>query len=131
DHNEANDLGNAELSATDPLAGFKTLAQQVRAAGVTRIMGEVVIDARLWQPFDFREQFQVSPIFVNDDVIDVIIRPGQLQGQPARVDWRPKSAAFEVKPALEMGTSDSQLDIALIPELSTCIGAAACTGEIS
>ena len=62
-------LGNAMLTAPNPLAGYINLAQQVAAAGITRITGDVVIDDRLWVPFHFRQQFDVRPIFVNDDCV--------------------------------------------------------------
>lgn len=70
DHNEANSLGNAILATPDPLAGFNSLATQVAAAGIKKINGDVVIDDRLFEPFDFRGEFNVRPIFVNDDVVD-------------------------------------------------------------
>ena len=47
DHNEANSLGNAVLSKPDPLAGYRDLARQVAASGVTRVQGEVVIDDQI------------------------------------------------------------------------------------
>jgi D-alanyl-D-alanine carboxypeptidase len=75
DHNEADSLGNAVLSEPDPVAGYRALANQVAQQGITRITGAVTIDDRLFQPFDFREQFDVRPIFVNGDVVDASIQP--------------------------------------------------------
>lgn len=129
DHNEANSLGNAQLTASDPLAGYKALAKQVAAAGVREVTGEVVIDDRLFEPFDFRDELKVRPIFVNDDVVDVIINTNDF-GKQAKVDWRPKSAAFGVESALAM-TSGRDLDIELEPELPPCIGSAGCMGKVS
>jgi D-alanyl-D-alanine carboxypeptidase len=63
DHNEADSLGNAVLTAPDPLAGYKAIAAQVAATGITRIAGEVIIDDRLFQPYAFRGEFDVRPIF--------------------------------------------------------------------
>ncbi len=34
DHNEANSLGNAELTKPDPLAGYAALAHQIAASGI-------------------------------------------------------------------------------------------------
>lgn len=123
DHNEANALGNAQLTAPDPLAGFDALAAQVAAAGVRRVSGEVVIDDRLFEPFDFRGEFDLRPIFVNDNVVDVIVDP---RG-PSLVDWRPKSAAFTVQSSLAQSAAGSEFDI----ELPGCIGAPACRGIVS
>ena len=49
DHNEANSLGNAELTRLDPLAGYTELAQQIATRGIHRIAGEVIIDDRLFK----------------------------------------------------------------------------------
>ena len=130
DHNEANALGNAVLTAPNPLAGYLNLAQQVAAAGITRIRGDVVIDDRLWVPFNFREQFNVRPIFVNDDSVDLIINPAFL-GDPASVDWRPVSAALNVESTLLMTAPGTQAIFELDPELPQCIGTPGCTAAIT
>jgi D-alanyl-D-alanine carboxypeptidase len=92
DHNEADSLGNAVLTQPNPLAGYIALAKQVAASGVTKIAGNVVIDDRLFQPFNYRGEFDLKPIFVNDDVVDLTINP-TAAGSPASVVWRPMSAA--------------------------------------
>ena len=51
DHNEANNLGNAVLTKPNALAGYASLAREVKAAGITRIAGNVIIDDRLFEPF--------------------------------------------------------------------------------
>lgn len=72
DHNDANSVSRATIADNDPLAGLKDLARQVRAAGIRRIAGDVVIDDRLFQTMDFGEvDGPVSPIVVNNNLIDV------------------------------------------------------------
>jgi D-alanyl-D-alanine carboxypeptidase/D-alanyl-D-alanine-endopeptidase (penicillin-binding protein 4) len=107
DHNEANALGNATLTAPDPLAGFDRLAAQVAALGIRQVTGEVIIDDRLFEHFDFRGEFDIGPMFVNDDAVDVVIDPR------AAVDWRPKSQAWTVQSSLVQGASGSAFDIEL------------------
>ena len=58
DHNEADSLGNAELTAPDPTAGYAQLAQQIAAAGIKKVAGDVIVDDRLFQPWDFRGEFE-------------------------------------------------------------------------
>jgi D-alanyl-D-alanine carboxypeptidase/D-alanyl-D-alanine-endopeptidase (penicillin-binding protein 4) len=130
DHNEANALGNAELTKPDPLAGYDALASRVAAAGIKRITGEVIIDDRLFEPFNFRGQFNVRPIFVNDDVVDVIINPTAV-GKSASVDWRPKSAAFDVQSTLMTGPAGASFDLSVEPERPSCIGLKPCVGEVT
>lgn len=131
DHNEADSLGNAVLSAPDPLAGYKALARQVAAAGITRVTGDVVVDARLFQPFPFRDQFNLLPIFVNDDLVDLSINPGA-PGQPAQVATRPVSAALAVNDTgLVTGAAGSSYAFNLDPEYSTCIGQPGCATTVT
>ena len=129
DHNEASSIGNAELATTDPLAGFESLARQIAAGGIKEVRGEVIIDDRLFVPFNFREEFDVRPIFVNDDLVDVIIRPGA-RGKAASVDWRPKSGAFAVDSSLTMAPAGTELDVELSPEFPQCFGKDGCHGEV-
>lgn len=130
DHNESNDLRDAELTAPDPLAGYKALAAQIAASGIRHVRGDVVVDERLWDKFDFRAQFQVSPIFVNDNIVDVAITPGSVGG-PANVVARPSSAAFEVQSTLMTGVAGSDTDVELQPVLPDCIGRQPCVGTVT
>lgn len=124
DHNEANSLGNAILTTPDPLAGYKALARQVAASGITEIKGDVVIDDRLFKPYEFREEFDMRPIFVNDDLVDLIINP-EPQGDLASLVYRPVSEALAVKNEAEMTGSNTNVNIK--PELPTCIGEPGCS----
>ena len=130
DHNDANNLGNAVLTAPDPLQGYKDLAKQIADSGVTRITGEIIIDVRLFQPYLFRNEFNILPIFVNDDVVDVIVDPGA-SGGPAVVDWRPKSAAFNVESNLQTLATGMVNNIELDPLVPECFGMLGCMGTVS
>jgi D-alanyl-D-alanine carboxypeptidase len=129
DHNEADSLGNAVLTEPNPLAGYVALAHQVAASGITAIKGNVVIDDRLFQPFNFRGEFDVKPIFVNDDVVDLTINPGAA-GTPASVVWRPMSAALGVDNSLVTSARGSDYSLKLEPEFPQCIGKPGCKARI-
>ncbi len=130
DHNEADSLGNAELTAPDPTAGYAQLAQQIANAGIKKVAGDVIIDDRLWQPWDFRGQFKVSPIFVNDDVVDLTINPTTPQ-RPALINWRPTSAALEVDTKLTTVAGGSDYSLKLDPEYPECIGTPGCNAAVT
>ena len=130
DHNEADSLGNAELTAPDPTAGYAQLAQQIAAAGIKKVAGDVIVDDRLFQPWDFRGEFKVSPIFVNDDVVDLTINPSKA-GAPASITWRPTSAAFDVNNALVTSAAGSAFNLKLAPELPQCIGTSGCAAAVT
>lgn len=131
DHNEADSLGNAILTAPDPLAGYRQLAQAVRAAGIRRVAGDVAIDDRLFQPFFFRDQFNVRPIFVNDDLVDVTIAPGGRPGSRANLTSRPQSAALAVKNQLVTGAPNSKDTLKIDPFLPACIGSPNCSAAVT
>jgi serine-type D-Ala-D-Ala carboxypeptidase/endopeptidase (penicillin-binding protein 4) len=66
----------------------------VKAAGIDRVDGDVLIDARLFDPATSSGSGPtlVTPIMVNDNVIDVIVKPASAADQPATVTLRPETA---------------------------------------
>jgi D-alanyl-D-alanine carboxypeptidase/D-alanyl-D-alanine-endopeptidase (penicillin-binding protein 4) len=95
DHTYANDVPGATLTPEDPLAGLNQLAQQVRASGITHVNGDVVIDARLFQPDPELDPVPV-PITINDNLIDIMLTPGPVGGGPKSVTWRPHVAPYHL-----------------------------------
>lgn len=102
DHIYAGYYGNAELTEPDPLAGLEELARQVAAAGIRRVRGEVLVDDRLFEKAASTGSgpAQVTPVMVNDNLVDVLVTPGAA-GQRAAVTWRPQSAALAVDAQVE------------------------------
>jgi len=95
DHCDANNLGSAILTKPDPLEGLNNLAVQVAASGIKKVSGDVIIDDRLFKEFRVPNQLLlITPIVINDNRIDVAILPAQA-GEPAQVEWRPHTAAFQ------------------------------------
>lgn len=130
DHNEADSIGNAVLTKPNPLAGYVRLARAVKAAGIRRVAGEIMIDDRLFQTWNFRKEFDVRPIFVNDDMVDIAITPGGQPGTRANVTSRPTSAAVKVVNGLVIGPPKSQNTLEIDPFLPQCIGSRSCTAAI-
>lgn len=108
DHTYANGFAGAELSEPDPLAGLNDLAQQVAAAGIRRVEGDVQVDDRLWaRAFGTGSgPARLTPIMVNDNVVDVVVTP-TTSGTPARVTWRPVTAAVQVDARVETLAADT------------------------
>ncbi|GGA79970.1 D-alanyl-D-alanine carboxypeptidase/D-alanyl-D-alanine-endopeptidase [Edaphobacter acidisoli] len=114
DHNDANALGGAILTAPDPLAGLDKLAQQVAASGITKVSGDVIIDDRLFEAFRVPNQkLLITPIVVNDNRIDVTVLPTQ-PGEWAQVEWRPHTAAFNVISQVTTVAAGGKTDVTLI-----------------
>ncbi|ARF59184.1 D-alanyl-D-alanine carboxypeptidase/D-alanyl-D-alanine endopeptidase [Streptomyces gilvosporeus] len=110
DHTYANDLPGATLTPQDPLAGIDQLARQVRDAGITRVEGDVVVDARLFRP-DPVLRPTPTPLIINDNLIDLLTSPGAGPGAPARLEWRPKVAPYRVTSTVRTVASGSPANI--------------------
>ena len=79
----------------DPLSVFDDYARAVRAAGITTVQGDVVIDDRLFQPIQWPDGL-VSPMWVNENLIDIEVTPGAAAGDPTSLRWRPQVAPYTV-----------------------------------
>lgn len=113
DHTEANSLGSAILTQVDPLSGLDSLARQVAQSGIKAVAGDVIIDDRLFDHFRVPNgNVLITPTIVNDNLIDVTVLPTEA-GQPAKVDWRPKTAAFTVSSEVKTVAASEPMEIAL------------------
>jgi D-alanyl-D-alanine carboxypeptidase/D-alanyl-D-alanine-endopeptidase (penicillin-binding protein 4) len=79
----------------NPLAGLNQIAAKVRASGITQVNGNVVVDNRLFTPYDGFPDGEISPIWVNENLIDALVTPGAV-GKGATVNWRPMTAQYTV-----------------------------------
>jgi D-alanyl-D-alanine carboxypeptidase/D-alanyl-D-alanine-endopeptidase (penicillin-binding protein 4) len=79
----------------NPLSGLDQLAAAVRASGITQVNGDVVIDDRLFTPYAGFPDGLISPIWVNENLIDVLVTPGAV-GHAASINWRPMTASYTV-----------------------------------
>src|SRR5205823_1474735 len=82
-----------EITNTNPLAGLEDLARQVHSAGIRTIQGDVLIDDRLFPTARGTGSGPdvLTPIVVNDNVIDLLVTPGHSTGAAATVKMWPKT----------------------------------------
>jgi D-alanyl-D-alanine carboxypeptidase/D-alanyl-D-alanine-endopeptidase (penicillin-binding protein 4) len=116
DHTYANSgLGEAELTDTNPVGALDELARQIKAAGITHIDGEVLVDDRLFARTrgSGSGPDAVTPIVVNDNVIDILIEPGAKAGEPAKVTSRPVSASYHMDALVSTGDEKSAANVQL------------------
>jgi PBP4 family serine-type D-alanyl-D-alanine carboxypeptidase len=87
--------GSAQTKAVpgDPLAVLRDLAAQVAKAGVKRVDGSVLIDASLFpdQGPEGGTGCIVSPIVVNDNLVDVTVTSGTHAGDPVSINVSPQT----------------------------------------
>ena len=86
------------MADADPLAGLDDLARQVKESGVRQIEGDVLIDDRLFARSHGSGSGPdvVTPILVNDNLVDVLVTPAAKAGEPAAVEFRPQTAYVQV-----------------------------------
>lgn len=94
----------------DPLQVIREFAKQVAAKGIKRVKGRVLVDATLFPEGD-RELgtgVVISPIMVNDNVIDVIVSPGATEGSPVRLKIAPQTSYVTISSEATTGKVGSR-----------------------
>jgi PBP4 family serine-type D-alanyl-D-alanine carboxypeptidase len=78
----------------NPLLVLNELARQVREAGIRRVRGSVIVDASLFAEGnrELGTGVVISPIVVNDNLVDVTIRPGSDSGAMASLSVSPATS---------------------------------------
>ncbi|MBA2683335.1 MAG: D-alanyl-D-alanine carboxypeptidase/D-alanyl-D-alanine-endopeptidase [Gemmatimonadaceae bacterium] len=101
----------------DPLLIIRKLATQVASHGIKRITGRVLVDATLFQSGD-RELgtgVVMSPIVVNDNLVDLMIGPGGAVGSAASIVASPVTSYLRIVNKVTTGApgSKASVDIAI------------------
>jgi serine-type D-Ala-D-Ala carboxypeptidase/endopeptidase (penicillin-binding protein 4) len=85
----------------DPLRSIRTIARQVALRGIRWIEGRVLVDASLFR--DVQDEgvggtgkVTVSPMMINDNLVDVIVTPGSREGEPAALRITPETAYVKI-----------------------------------
>lgn len=117
---EDHSYGGAESKGLpgDPMVVIRNLARQVAEHGVKRVKGRVVVDASLF-PEGQRELgtgVVISPIVVNDNVIDVIGSPGATEGAPVTLKISPQTAYAKFTNQATTGKAGSRSTLDYTPD---------------
>ncbi|MGC1784610.1 MAG: D-alanyl-D-alanine carboxypeptidase/D-alanyl-D-alanine-endopeptidase [Acidobacteriaceae bacterium] len=107
--------GSPDVKAVpgDPLLVIRELAAQVAAHGVKRIEGRVLVDATLFPEGerDLGTGIVISPISVNDNIVDVTVSPGSKQGAAATLHISPATSYVTFVNQITTGPAGSKPDI--------------------
>ncbi|MDP2955025.1 MAG: D-alanyl-D-alanine carboxypeptidase/D-alanyl-D-alanine-endopeptidase, partial [Longimicrobiales bacterium] len=98
---------------TDPLTTLRAMAQQVAQRGIRAVTGQVIVDASLFREGgrELGTRIALSPLVVNDNVIDIVVTPGRRAGEPASVAVSPRTSLLTVQAFIT--TADSGTSAAL------------------
>jgi D-alanyl-D-alanine carboxypeptidase/D-alanyl-D-alanine-endopeptidase (penicillin-binding protein 4) len=107
--------GFAEAKAVpgDPLAVIRELALQVAAKGITHVTGRVLVDISLFQEGarDAGTGVVISPVVVNDNLVDVLVTPGAAEGAAASLAIAPKTRYVTISNDVKTGAPGSKMDL--------------------
>src|SRR5437016_1391143 len=106
---------NTRAVPGDPLMVIRELAQQIADKGIKKILGRVIVDAGM-----FREGARelgtgvvMSPIVVNDNIIDVVVTPGP-EGSPVTFKSSPATSYVTFINRTTTGKPDSEPEIRFV-----------------
>jgi N-acyl-D-amino-acid deacylase len=97
----------------DPLQVIREFAHQVATKGIKRVRGRVLVDATLFPEGD-RELGTgdvISPIVVNDNVVDVVVSPGTSEGSAAQFKIAPQTAYVTIINHVTTGKAGSETSL--------------------
>ena len=105
DHSESGAL----LTKTDPVSGLNDMARQVKAAGITKV-SDVVIDDRLFDKVQGEFMATLSPIVINDNLVDLSVTPGAPGSAPSVV-MRPQTSLYRLDNRVTTGPAGSRTSL--------------------
>jgi PBP4 family serine-type D-alanyl-D-alanine carboxypeptidase len=100
DHTYSRPQGGSVPIGRDPLQEIRRLAEQVAARGIRRVDGGVLVDTSLFvqtpENIGTGATVPISPMMINDNIVDVKVTPGAGAGAPATVDMSPRTGYVTV-----------------------------------
>ncbi len=115
---------DARLVNGDPLMAVREIASQVAAKGIKRVAGQVLIDTSLF-PEGARELGTgaiISPVVLNDNLVDVTVTPGIQEGAPATISVSPATAYVQVENQVRTSVAGSKAAIRLMRDTANMDG---------
>ncbi len=82
----------------DPLLVLRELARQIAASGIKKVTGHVLIDVSLFPEgeHELGTDVVLSPVVVNDNLVDVITSPGAAEGAPINLAVMPETSYVKI-----------------------------------
>lgn len=110
-----------------PTRVFESWADQLKAAGIERVEGRIVADPRTfdaaalgagwaWDYLGYGYAAPVSGLQYNEDVAELVIKPGVAGGTPAGVEVRPAESGLLVENhVMTVAGGDTDLELQRLP----------------
>ncbi len=96
----------------DPLAVMEEIAEQVKAKGIRKIKGRVFVDASLFPEgaHELGTGVVISPVVVNDNLVDAIITPGAGEGAPVNLSISPQTRYVKILNEIKTGAPGGKFE---------------------
>jgi D-alanyl-D-alanine carboxypeptidase/D-alanyl-D-alanine-endopeptidase (penicillin-binding protein 4) len=96
-NNEDHSYGGPPVQG-DPLAAIDDLAGQVVAHGIKSVTGDVIVQLGLFKQGDVEggTGMVISPVCLNDNIVDISISPGPAPGSPAVIVASPDTSYLTI-----------------------------------
>jgi PBP4 family serine-type D-alanyl-D-alanine carboxypeptidase len=115
----------------DPLRVLREFAAAIASKNVKRITGRVLVDATLFSggEKELGTGVVISPIVINDNVVDAIITAGEKEGDPALLKISPVTSYLHFVNKMTTGKPDSRSEIQLESDVENSDGSRTITGS--
>src|ERR1044072_3092441 len=118
----------ARFNNGDYFKGIDDLATRIVAAGVKRVEGDIVGDESYfvgpkygsgwnWEDLTWYYGAEITPLTVNDNALDLFIKPGTALGQPASITTGPPDPLLTIVDKVTTSAKGSRRDISIHREL--------------
>ncbi len=123
DHSYAGVLPGKSVTG-DPLRVFKELAVEVTKKGIWHVRGKVIVDASLF-PSNHVEpgtHATISPVILNDNIIDVVVTSGLYAGDPVSMKLSPALSYLKVISKVKTGDPESDPELQFTSDIAEADG---------
>lgn len=122
DHTYSRANGGSVPIGGDPLQEIRRIAGQIAAHGIRRVDGGVLVDTSLFveTPVNIGtgDTVPISPMMINDNIVDVRVTPGSSAGSPAAVDQSPQTGYVTVINTVTTGDGDTVTQLQFVNDVT-------------
>lgn len=126
DHTYSSPAGGSVPIGGDPLQEIRQIAAQVATAGIRRIDGGILVDTALFSQAEENigtgAVVPISPMVINDNIVDVKVTPGNSVGAPAAVELSPQTGYVNVASKVTTAAATAGTSLQFSNDVTTADG---------
>ena len=108
----------AAVVAGDPIAPIRAMARDAASKGIKRVTGQLYVDVSLFPAGDreLGSGVALSPIVVNDNVLDMFVGPGAQAGDRPLVRLSPDTAFVRITNRMTTGAAGGAMEVRVVSD---------------